>query len=590
VRAEGGDAAGRRAVLAVCALLIVAVIANVWWVERFRTGFPLDIDESRYVSFSLTLNEDLSRGDLGDIWTDLRDEVDFAPLLPAVSVPVFTVFGEDLNNAFLTQLAFLVLLGLATFGIARRLVSAPLAALATLVVLTVPGVIDFSRSYQFVIPSTALVVCATYALLASEGLARRGWALAWGALLGLTLLSRTMTLAFVPGQLAAAAWMLYARRSAIEPRLTRRRLVNLGLGGLAMVLVALPWYSASGGTVFRYLTGFGYGAESTAFGAERSPLAPSYWGQEAAEAAAGLLYFPLALLLAASLLLGAVALAIRLRRTPGEQRRAAIHGMVSGDGFIVLLLFVEGYVALTSSRNQGVGFAVPMIPLAVLLAVVALDRLPWRRRAAALAIAFAAVGAFNFTMKLGVSESLGELRTVDPPGTRVLTVSNGEGWIQGYVRGAESFALAELGRPAPPAAPTSRPAAREKAWLPFYGRVVGGIEQASDRAGREPQFVIGVDEPLVNPYVFELAARRRLGTRLVVDTLLAPQPAGVYRAVLAQMRPAPNAVLLVRPPGMPFYPPADQGNLARALVSLGFARRDVLRLPDERRAVLLQRP
>ncbi|MEK6277505.1 MAG: glycosyltransferase family 39 protein [Actinomycetota bacterium] len=568
-----------------CALLLVAVVSNVWWVERFRTDFPLDIDESRYISFSLTLNEDLSRGDVSDLWTDFRDETDFGPLLPVTSVPVFTVLGEDLNNAFWTQLAFLVVLGLATFGIARRLVSAPLAALAALVVITVPGVIDFSRAYQFVVPSAALLAAATYALLASEGLARRGWSLAWGVLLGLTLLSRTMTLAFIPGQLAAAAWLLYARG---EER--RQRAGNLGLGAVAMMLVSLPWYSASGGTVFDYLTGFGYGAESTAFGADRSPLSFGYWGQEATEAAVGLLYLPLALLLAVSLVLGAVALVLGLWLRRRVERRAPIRELLAGDAFIVLILFVEGYVALTSSRNQGVGFAVPMIPLAVVLAVFALARLPWRRTAIALAVAFAAVGAFNFAMKLGASESLGEFRTVNPPKIRTLTVTNGEGWIQGYVRGAESYALALVGEPAPPATPTEPPAQREKEWLPFYGRVVADVATASRRARRQPRFVISVDEPLVNPYVFELAARRELGTQLTVDTLLGLQPPGVYRAVLAQMSPAPNAVLLVDPPGMPFYPPANQANLARALRSLGFDRRSLFSLPDERTAVLLQRP
>jgi hypothetical protein len=61
-----------------------------------------------------------------------------------------------------------------------------------------------------------------------------------------------------------------------------------------------------------------------------------------------------------------------------------------------------GFAALMSSENQGVGFIVPLLPVATVLAVVSLSKLPWRRvRLGALSLVVL-VGVFGISGKSGL--------------------------------------------------------------------------------------------------------------------------------------------------------------------------------------------
>ena len=128
-------------------------------------------------------------------------------------------------NGFAVLTAFLLMLGIAVYGIAERLAGPRLGALAALVTLTLPGTFAFSREYIFALPVAALLACAVYALLRSDGLRLRRWALACGFALGLMLLARTMTIAYMPGVAVAATLVILMRGPGDLPR----RFLNLAL-------------------------------------------------------------------------------------------------------------------------------------------------------------------------------------------------------------------------------------------------------------------------------------------------------------------------------------------------------------------------
>ena len=106
------------------------------------------------------------------MWSGQRD---FAPLLPLVSTPFETIFGRTTAVALATQFVFLGVLLAATYALARRLTDARGGVLAAAVVAGTPGVIDFSRSYQFPVTAAAMLTAATFGLLATSRLDRRGW-------------------------------------------------------------------------------------------------------------------------------------------------------------------------------------------------------------------------------------------------------------------------------------------------------------------------------------------------------------------------------------------------------------------------------
>ncbi len=157
---------------------------------------------------------------------------------------------------------FLVLLALALYGIGERLAGPRLGALAALVAATSTGAVHFSREYIFALPAAAMLACAVYLLIRSDGLRLRRWAVACGAALGLMLLARSMTIAFVPGCSPPGP----SACSPAAPTTSARRLVNLGLLVATGAAVAATWYAPNMTTVVDYLTGYGYGDKSRAYG------------------------------------------------------------------------------------------------------------------------------------------------------------------------------------------------------------------------------------------------------------------------------------------------------------------------------------
>jgi 4-amino-4-deoxy-L-arabinose transferase-like glycosyltransferase len=335
------------------AIIVASVLVNFWWLHRFRDGFPVDIDEARYVAFGLRLHDALATGGIGGFWQAWGSQHAFAPLLPLTSVPFYAIFGESLMAAFSSQLLYLGLLIAACFGIGQRVTGSRGAGLlAAGAVACLPAVIDFSRTYQFALTAAALLAASTYALLASERFSHRGWSMTWGALLGLMVLARTMTLAFVPAQLALAVWLVLEDPSR---RVTRAR---NALGGAAVaVATASVWLVTSFSYTITYLTGFGYGGSAERFGSAGSRLSPGYWTRELVDAVRADLYLPLSLLLALGLILGLSAwISSGDRARSRTEIAAALRRWSRRGSFVVTIVAVEGYLALSSSRNEGVGF------------------------------------------------------------------------------------------------------------------------------------------------------------------------------------------------------------------------------------------
>src|ERR1700710_79131 len=288
----------RGALVVAAGLLIVAAI-DVWWVATYRHGYPLNIDEAGYTNIGLVDWLGLRNGGLHGWWEAVQTQTPNAPLVPALTSLVLVV-KAGVMEGFTTLLAFWILLGFASYGIGERLAGPRLGAFAALVVAVAPGSFLFGREYVFAMPAAALLACAVYALLRSEGLQVRRWAIACGAALGLLLLTRTMTVAFVPGVLAAAGLALVVRPGPLP-----RGLLNLGLLALSGAAVAATWYVRNLQPVVDYLTGYGYGSQADLYG--ENPLLS--WGRlrgVAEKIASDDLLLPLALLV----LIGLVALAV----------------------------------------------------------------------------------------------------------------------------------------------------------------------------------------------------------------------------------------------------------------------------------------
>ncbi len=505
---------------------MIALAVSVWWLHHFRAGYPLDIDESRYLAFGLRLHDQLSSGGPAGLWHAWSSQHDFGPLLPLVSVPFYALFGSGVFVGLVSQLVFFALLLVAGYGIGARLSSPAGGLLAALVLAATPAVIDFSRTYQFAITDAAVLAAATYALLASEAFERRGWSLVWGVLLGLTPLARTMAIAFLPAQLIAAVWLIVARRG---------RWVNLALALGLGVLVGATWLAGSWSSVSSYLTNFGYGAQSAHFAHSGSKLSVGYWTREAVDSVREDLYLPLAALLAITFLAGAFAW---MRQRRGVRWRAS-------DGVVVAFVLLEGYIAVSSSRNEGVGFRVPLLALLVALGVATLLRLPWTGVRRALIAGLVALSALNLVMKADIIGGLSGTPQARVPGFGAVPVVSGAGYIQGYV----ASALEARAVPAPGPLP---PSARQ--WLPAYARIVQiALRGARHHAGA-PVIDLATDEPLLNDNDLILAARLHDHRDVTVNLVPAPPGAASAAGYARLLQGAPDAVVTVGRPGFSYSP------------------------------------
>lgn len=506
---------------------------HVVWLARFSFGYVTEWDESGYISIALSNSHALSAdGPFSLVSTVLEQGVQ-APFVPLSAVPFNVLFGSGVDASLLAEPVFFAVLVLATYAIARRLTTPWWALLAALVVATAPVVSDYARIFHFSIPAAGFLVSALWALMKSEGLTRRRWAIACGLLLGLMVLSRSMTIGYLPGFAAAAALPILLGGE------WRARLVNFALLCASGAALAALWYLPNAESVGSYLLNFGYGAESEAYGAEHSPLSIAYWTREAG-AVFDELYFPLGAALALCVIAALVAALVRRERGQPSLERAK--AWLLTDAALAAAIVLEGYVALTSSKNQGTAFALPWLPVLVVLVCAATARIQWRSVRIAAVAGLAAVSLLNLTMKSGFVPGVGDQRSADVPLLGETAVTDGRGIVE--------IEVADAGYPA--GSPTQPMPQLQKEWLPFAGDLAGWVTEYSERQGEEPNLGWGFDDLLLNNTRVGLGSELAL-SRQLPTVFLKPFPDGDSAASYrAQLEEAGSNLLVVgeRGPGV----------------------------------------
>jgi 4-amino-4-deoxy-L-arabinose transferase-like glycosyltransferase len=553
----------RWALIVGVAALLLAVV-NLWWVATHRRDYPFDIDEAGYTTWALLEYFALQSGGLGGWWDAVLDQAPHAPLLPALTSLTFLVRGGGVLEGFAVLSGFFVLLTLAVYGVGERLAGPRLGALAALLTATAPGAFSFSREYIFALPAAALLACAVYALLRSDGLRLRRWAIACGVALGLMLLARSMTIAFVPGVLGAGLLALAARRrDGLAPRI-----LNLGLLVLTGTALAATWYAPNLGTVVDYLTSYGYGAQSHNFGPGGSALSWGRLREPLVEMTREDLFVPLAALLVAGL--AAVAVAAVRRVSGAADRRAALRRIAESDALSVAIVVVAGYAALATSRNGGFGFTLPIAVLIPALAVVAL-RLHPAATMPALAL-LAAIAGLNVVAHLDVSPAATRVREVTLPGLGTVPYAGGM---------APSISTIREQLPGP----EGHFDESDREWLQADRAVVERLTGWADRYGVVPMTAFGTHSRILNTNTVQLAAVLKLHVMIPLVQLHAEpdDSTATYRDQLASEELFhPQVLLTMSRVAGDFLPRMTQARVEAAARQLGFERVAAERLPDGR--------
>lgn len=555
--------AWRRRVPAPAVLLalwvVVVVVVDVAWLARYRAHVVPEYDEAGYMAMALRDLHGWQDHGVRGLATAFVAGAPSAPIVPLVTVVPYLLFGAGISISVVTQLGAVVLLAVATYGLGRRVVPAPWAALAAGLVVAFPVTSDFSRIFHFAVPTAALFTCAAWAVAASDGMRRLLPSVVAGVALGLAVLTRTMTVAYVPG-LGAAALVLCLRDGDRRRRL-RSLLVLVG----ATVLVTAAWLVPRGNyrAVRHYLVGAGYGERSVEYGAAHSPASVAYWLKQA-KVVTGELQLPLALALAACVVSGLLV----MPRTRAGVRRIAREWSASAL-VVPTVIVVEGYLALTTSRNVGTAFSLPWLPSLAVLCVYAASRSPHAARVV-LATALCAASVFAVVVKSDAIGVAAARRTVHLPVMGTVTVTDGNWVARGDLEGA--------GYPLPP--PDRRVPPLHSKWMPFMESEMSSVVAFADRHRLDLGLTVATGDVVLSTTRFALAAELAQRRHVTVERF-SPRPTREYRRSL---RDGGHDLLVTSDP-----PPSGGDIDARAVCvaadAAGYRIFRTSRAPDGRRIV-----
>lgn len=347
-------------------LLLVAVYftVNVRWIWLYRQNNLLDIDEAGYLGMAFSYYRSLSGTGLGDWLKSVLSPGIQAPITPALASLLFWISTPSILVGFVVPLLAGVLCVISTYWLARCLMRAQSALLASALVASCPVLVIYTRSFHFAIPATALFTLALVCMLRSRNFSRPLWASLFGICMGLLPLTRTMTIAFLPGLVMGAVVHTLSQRRDLWPR--------LGVLTWSLMLasvVAGTWLLGSASQVFGYLFNFGYGRQSVEYG-----LKQSIFSSEALHNTLKMflfnIYFPHALLSLVGMIAAGCLAVFNICRygfTP------TLTDFARSPALPLLLILTEAILALTSSGNSGSAFPAPILPLAIVLSVWAID-------------------------------------------------------------------------------------------------------------------------------------------------------------------------------------------------------------------------
>ena len=237
------------------------------------------------------------------------------------------------------------------------------------------------------------------------------------------------------------------------------------------------------------------------------------------------------------------------------------------------VVVVEGYLVLTSSRNEGTAFPLPWLPTLVVLAVIAAASVPARAVRASLALLLVVVSAGSVLSKSGFVEPLAELRDVRLPGLGRVVVTDGRGIIQAEVQG-DGYEIGRVTEPLP---------AMHREWLPLARDVVDWSLRRAERRGEALNLTLGLEDRIFGNSRLILAAQLWYHRFLPVDYLRAiagGDTVPAYRRQLVSPLRV-NALVTGEPP--PNGTAVTRSKAEAAARSLGFVRVRSFAMPDGRR-------
>ena len=222
------------------ALLIASflylLIANLIWIARDTR--PPFWDMAVHQRSALSIYEAAAGSGIAAISAIPHLTGDYPPLYHVIVAIFYAIFGKSVDAAQWANLPAIALLGLATYKLARPLLSPPAAAAAAALVNFYPYLLWLSRETLIDYWLAAIVALSMWALIRTKEFSDRKASILFGIACGLGLLTKWTFPFFV---LLPAVW------------LARKHLRNAMLAAAVAAVIAAYWYVPSAGALSEFL-------------------------------------------------------------------------------------------------------------------------------------------------------------------------------------------------------------------------------------------------------------------------------------------------------------------------------------------------
>ena len=327
------------------AFAVIALVASVW-LALDRT--PPEWDHANHLQRALECGRDVQAGDLA---STIERSSFYPPLVPCLAGIVARVLPWDIAAAQGVVLAFLALGMAAVYLIGRERISGRAGVVAAVLFGAAPFVVFNSVRFQLDLPLAAMVPLALWLLMRTEAFTRRGAALALGIVFGLGMLVKPPFAVYV---VPVMAWVVVTRRPA------RASLANAALSLMVAAVVSTAWYGPRMMGLPAQI-----GARSFQQAAESGHPPPLSLGALAIYPVTMPAFFGVAasVLFAAGLVVAA------------RQRRG-----------LELVAVLVPFAVFLAIQNKNARYTLPILPMASVVAALALEAARPRARALATAI------------------------------------------------------------------------------------------------------------------------------------------------------------------------------------------------------------
>jgi Dolichyl-phosphate-mannose-protein mannosyltransferase len=338
-RAPNADAETRRewALVAAAWVLIVAVTA-VWLALDRR---PPEWDHANHLERVVTCAHDMARG---DVRTVLERSSFYPPLVPCAAAAIYRWWPSDAAAA---QSAILLFLGVAMaviYRLGRELADGTAGVAAAWIFASAPFVVYSGTRFQLDLPLATMAAVAFLVVLRTDGFQHPGWSLVAGGVWAIGMLTKPT---FAVYAFAPIVWVLIRERN-------RRSCLNATLAVAVAAALSLPWYGPR-------LIGL------PAQLAYRSGKGAMLEGKPETFTLTALSFYPTWIftqlgVLAVGLLLAGLIVALRQRRG------------------LAIAAFAAPFIVSMLVRNKDLRYTLPLLPMAAVLAGIAVSALGRRWR------------------------------------------------------------------------------------------------------------------------------------------------------------------------------------------------------------------